>query len=193
MSIQPPDHFLVVEPDEELRQIVMAEMRQAVSFPVRSCSMEEFRGDAAMDRGAVAVVLPSKAGILREMLAPGAEMVTLQVRSVPSSLAEWLPAPSGALVGVASRWPEFLKFARAMLVAAGFDAASLLLRDAREKGWQRGLEQAAAVVCDVITAEGLPRSVRTIPFRLLSEASLGELQGFEASISARLDPSGEAV
>jgi DNA-binding transcriptional regulator YhcF (GntR family) len=186
MEVQPPDHFLVVEPDEELRRIVTAEVRQAVSFPVRSCSVEECRADAAMGQGAVAVVLPSKAGVLREMLAPGAEMVTLQVRSVPGSLAEWLPAPAGALVGVASRWPEFLKFARAMLVAVGLDADSLLLRDAREKGWQRGVEQAAAVVCDVVTAEELPRSVRVIPFRLLAEVSLAELQGFEASISARL-------
>jgi DNA-binding transcriptional regulator YhcF (GntR family) len=186
MEVQPPDHFLVVEPEEELRRIVTAEVRQAVSFPVRSCSVEECRADAAMAQGAVAVVLPSKAGVLREMLAPGAEMVTLQVRSVPGSLAEWLPAPAGALVGVASRWPEFLKFARAMLVAVGMDADSLLLRDAREKGWQRGVEQAAAVVCDVVTAEELPRSVRAIPFRLLAEVSLAELQGFEASISARL-------
>ncbi len=194
-AVQPPDHFLVVEPDEELRRIVMAEVRQAVSFPVRSCSMEECRGDAALGLGALgpgalAVVLPSKAGMLRELLAPGAEMVTLQVRSVPGSLAEWLPAPSGALVGVASRWPEFLKFARTMLVATGFDADSLLLRDAREKGWQRGVEQASAVVCDVVTAEELPRSVRAIPFRLLAEVSLAELLGFEASISARLDPHG---
>jgi GntR family transcriptional regulator len=190
MAVQPPDHFLVVEPDEELRRIVMAEVRQAVSFPVRSCSMEECRGDAALGPGALAVVLPSKAGMLRELLAPGAEMVTLQVRSVPDSLAEWLPAPSGALVGVASRWPEFLKFARTMLVATGFDADSLLLRDAREKGWQRGVEQASAVVCDVVTAEELPRSVRAIPFRLLAEVSLAELLGLEASISARLDPHG---
>lgn len=193
MEVQPPDHFLVVEPDEELRRIVTEEVRQAVSFPVRSCTVEECRDDRAMGHGAVAVVLPSKAGMLREMLAPGAEMVTLQVRSVPGSLAEWLPAPSGALVGVASRWPEFLKFARAMLVAVGLDTDSLLLRDAREKGWQRGVEQAAAVVCDVVTAEELPRSVRAIPFRLLAEVSSVELQRFEASISARLDPPDEGV
>lgn len=186
MAVQPPDHFLVVEPDEELRRIVTAEVGQGVSFPVRSCGLDDCGNDAVA--GAVAVVLPSKAETLREALAAGGEMVTLQVRSVPGSLAEWLPAPSGALVGVASRWPEFLKFARTMLVAAGFDAESLLLRDAREKGWQRGIEQAAGVVCDVVTAEELPRSVRAIPFRLLADSSLMELRGLEESISARLDP-----
>ncbi len=34
LAVQPPDHFLLIEPDEELRRIVVAEMRQAVTFPV---------------------------------------------------------------------------------------------------------------------------------------------------------------
>ena len=68
------------------------------------------------------------------MMPSGTELLILQIRSVPTSLAEYLPAPSGALVGVASRWQEFLKVARAVLSAAGFDPHSLLLRDAREPG-----------------------------------------------------------
>ena len=106
-------------------------------------------------------------------------MLTLQVRSVPASLLGYLPAPAGALVGVASRWPEFLKVARTVLNAAGFHPDSLIFRDAREASWQRGLKQTAAVVCDSLTAAELPSGCRSIPFSLLSESSIAELRRHE--------------
>lgn len=40
LALQPPDHFLLIEPDEELRRIVVAEMRQAVTFPVVGGGLE---------------------------------------------------------------------------------------------------------------------------------------------------------
>jgi len=36
LELQPPDHFLLIEPEEELRRIVVAEIGQAVTFPVQS-------------------------------------------------------------------------------------------------------------------------------------------------------------
>ena len=86
---------------------------------------------------AIAVALPSKAKKVRQALPAGAELLTLEVRSVRSSLAEWLPAPPGALVGIASRWPDFLRLSRTMLAAAGFPPDSLIFRDARIANWQR--------------------------------------------------------
>jgi hypothetical protein len=80
-------------------------------------------------------------------------------------------------VGVASRWQEFLKIARAVLT--GFHRDSLLLRDTREPAWQRGLKETSAVVCDVLTAADLPSGVRAISFSLLSEPSIAELRRFE--------------
>jgi len=181
LAIAPPDHFLVVEPDDELRGIVVAEVKEAVRFPVRHCGLEELRGNAAI-RAAVTLALPSKAQMVLETLAAGTDVVTLKVRSVPGSLNEWLPVPTTALVGVASRWGEFLTHARTMLIAAGMDPDSLLLRDAREPDWLRGMEQAVAVVCDVVTAKQLPRKMRVIPFRLLADSSVAELQRLEAAM-----------
>src|SRR5271157_1346538 len=37
LELQPPDHFLLIEPDEELGRIVASEMQQAVSLPVTTC------------------------------------------------------------------------------------------------------------------------------------------------------------
>jgi hypothetical protein len=138
-----------------------------------------------MLEGSVPVALPNRVATVRQALPDGAELLTLRFRSVPS-LGQWLPAPAGALVGLASRWPEFLKLARTMLTAAGFHPDSLVLRDARKPNWQRGLKQTAAVVCDSVTAKELPAGCRAIPFSLLAESSLDELRRYVEFVSQPL-------
>ncbi len=186
LELQPPDHFLLIEPDEELRRILAAEIMQAVKFPVVACGLEDGRKNA---EGAIPMLLPNRADAVRQLLPAAAELVMLQIRSVPSSLGEWLPAPSGALVGVASRWPEFLKVARAVLNAAGFHPDSLIFCDARDANWQRGLKATAAVVCDSVTAGELPAGCRAIPFSLLSQSSVDELRRFAEFVNEPLVPS----
>jgi DNA-binding transcriptional regulator YhcF (GntR family) len=178
----PPDHFLLIEEDEELRKIVAAEIQSAVDFPDKSCGLEVCQSPKAL-KGAIAVVLQSKAKIAAEALPPGTELITLQTRSVPESLAGWLPAPQNSLVAVASRWPGFLKLGRTMLLASGFHPDTLVFRDARKKNWQRGFEEMAAVVCDCVsaaefTAAKMSSPPRVVVFSLLSEASLRELQDY---------------
>ena len=97
-----------------------------------------------------------------------------------------LPAPTGALVATASRWPEFLKLAKTILAAAGFHADSLLFRDARKPDWQRGLKQATVVICDSLTAQTLPQGCLPIVFPLLSETSVTELRRYQQFITASL-------
>lgn len=173
LDLQPPDHFLLIEPDDELRRILDSEMQNAVDFRVQSSTAKDCLN--FLD-GAIPVALPNRVAEVRKRLQPGTELLTLQVSSVPTSLGKWLPAPVNLLVGVASRWPHFLKTARTFLQAAGFHPDSLLLRDAREPNWHRGLRQAAAVVCDSVTATELPDGSRAIPFRLLSDSSIAELR-----------------
>src|SRR6202034_2641695 len=64
LDLQPPDHFLLIEPDEELRKIVITEMQRAVTLPVRSCDLlQDDSGEAT--QGAITVTLPSKAKAVR--------------------------------------------------------------------------------------------------------------------------------
>jgi GntR family transcriptional regulator len=184
LELQPPDHFLLIEPDPELRRILAAEIAKVVTFPIHSCGIDDFPKNPD---GSIPLALLNRIAAAKPLLPAGAELLTLQVRSVPTSLLGYLPAPANTLVGVASRWPEFLKVARAMLSAAGFHPDSLVFRDAREANWQRGLKQTAAVVCDSLTAAELPAGCRAIPFPLLSEASIAELKRYEDFIRQPLE------
>jgi GntR family transcriptional regulator len=188
LALQPPDHFLLIEPDEELRRIVAAEMQKAVKLPVGGAGIQDGVIGAEIE-GAIPVALPSKSNAVRQALPAGVELLTLQVRSVPTSLGEWLPAPANVLLAVASGWPGFLKSARTMLIAAGFDSESLVFLDAREPGWRERMKAVAAVVCDSVTATELPKKCRAIPFPLIAESSLEDLRRYERFITDPVDAS----
>ncbi len=51
LALQPPDHFLVIEPDQELRQILMTEIRQATGARVAGAGVDDC-GDAELLTGA---------------------------------------------------------------------------------------------------------------------------------------------
>lgn len=182
----PPARLLLIESDAELRRIVLRELHESIKLPSgftigftdlpRAGDTAAVAAMTALLPGSLVLVLPSKAEALRAVLPADVAMLILQVRSIPQLLAPWLPAPSNALVGVASRWPPFLAFAKIMLVAAGFEADALLLRDATLYGWTSGLNQARMVICDSHTATVLPASIPRIRFNLLAEQSIAELQ-----------------
>jgi hypothetical protein len=175
LNLQPPDHILVIEPDRELRRILMAEIEAATGWPVQGASVEECR-DSRMLIGASPVAMYSQAKSVSVVLPPGVECLLVHSTSVAESLKEEKPPQSDALVAVASRWPEFLKTSRAILVAAGLNPDVLDFRDARTRGWQRGLGTCAFVIADVLTAKVLPTNCRARVFRVISDASLGELR-----------------
>jgi len=177
LELQPPDHFLVIEPDAELRRILVAEIEEAVSFPVRGASVEEC-ADKNQLTGAAPVVLYGQAENVRAALPPGTTCLLLRSRSVPETLGdEAMPAPD-ALIAVASRWAEFLRWARVVLIAAGVDSDALDFRNARAAGWQKGLRSSAFVITDAVTLRNLPEGSRPRVFRMISDSSLSELRAF---------------
>ncbi|MDT7687573.1 MAG: GntR family transcriptional regulator [Acidobacteriota bacterium] len=177
LSLEPPDHFLVVEPDEGLREILMAEIGEATVLRVRGCGYEEC-GDGARLAGAAVVALYSKADDVRRALPADASPIFLHTRSLPESLAGERTPPRDALISVVSRWPKFLEWARVFLIAAGADADALDLRDARVQGFERGLRSSVYVITDALTARQLPEGLPARVYRVVADSSLEELRSY---------------
>jgi len=174
------DRILLVEPDPELREIVLAELLAAkLKLPLSACDLDQLENE--LRPGTVVAALPSKSERVRAAMGDAGQFVVLKISSAAGSLAEHLPAKDAgtvknALVGLASRWPQFLDVGRTMLLAAGVESEALVVRDARESGWAAGLATTAAVVCDCATAERLPRGAKPLVFRLVAEESIEQLR-----------------
>jgi GntR family transcriptional regulator len=186
LSNEPYARWLVIEPDPELRRIVLHEMKLHLTLPVDGCAPEECAEPGKL-HGSMPVVLPSKAAAVRKLLPAGTELTVLPVHPVAPELLvylkRYLPEHSGDLIGIVSRWSEFQRIARTMLIAAGLAPDSLLVRDATRAGWKRGLETTAGVVCDSVTALELPAGVFAMRFTLLDEPTLADLRRQERQAS----------
>jgi GntR family transcriptional regulator len=177
LELQPPDHFLVVEPDEGLREILAAEIAEATGFRVRGAGLAECAREGAT-AGAAVVVLYNRAEEVGGALPPGVTPILLHARSVPDSLQGQRPPSADEIVSVVSRWPQFLEWARVVLVAAGLDPDALNFRDAREEGWSAGLRSSALVITDALTLQGLPAGCPARVFRVIADSSLEELRAY---------------
>ena len=169
LGAAPVRKLIVIEPEPELAEILVAELRERVSFPVAT----------GISDGGAAVALMSRA----HLLPPRVPYHLLRMQSVPEHLqGQTRPAPD-ALVGVASSSPDVLRRVRTILVAAGLDADALTFRDARETGWRRGLNACHFVITDVVTARRLPPKCTARVFRVLADASIAELRRFMALVT----------
>jgi len=173
LSLQRPDHFLLLEPDPELREILMAEIAAVTKVRVKGAGPT----DVEMT-GAAPLVLYGHMSEFGDRLKAETDLLVLHSASVVESMrGQTRPSPD-ALVAIVSRWPEFLRWARTMLVAAGLDADALSFRDARERNWEKGLRSATFVITDSLMAPRIPAGCEVKLFRVLSESSLKEIRDY---------------
>lgn len=174
---QAPDHFLLIEPDPELRAIIEFEVLQATGFPVKSVGFEVCGNDAAFV-GAATISLYSWAADLDGKLPADVSCMWLRTHSVAGTLPVNRLKLSEQLVTVVSRWPDFLRWARTVFLAAGGDPLSLNFIDAREEGWQSRLAGSDLLVTEGLTAKNLKASKNVWVFQVLAEDSLAELKEY---------------
>ncbi|HEX6043724.1 MAG TPA: GntR family transcriptional regulator [Pyrinomonadaceae bacterium] len=176
-SLQRPDHFVVFEPDAELREILVAEIGLATKARVCGIGPAELDGGGPL-LGGVPVVLYGHLDRFRDRLKPETDVIVLHSASVVESFrGETKPRPD-ALIAIVSRWPEFLRWSRTLLVAAGLDADALSFRDARERGWDKGLRSSAFVITDSLMAPRIPTGCEIKVFRVIAERSLKEIREY---------------
>lgn len=176
LGFQPPDHFLVIEPEPELLRILLAEIEVATRFPVKGVAPDACQ-DPSVLVGAAPVAMYGRADELKSVLPQDVTCIMLRSRSATELEKLQVGNSFGSAVAVVSRWPDFLRWARAVLLARGVDAGQLSVHDAREKHWQNGLRSSVAVT-DVVTAAQLPAGCRSLLLNVIAESSLQELRRF---------------
>lgn len=176
-SLQRPDHFLLLESDPELREILVAEIATGAKVKVKGAGPEELDGAAPL-AGATPLALYGHLEAFNDRIDPQTDVLVLHSASVVESMKGQTRPPSDALVAIVSRWPEFLRWARTMLVAAGLDADALSFRDARERGWEKGLRSATFVITDSLMAPRIPAGCEIKIFRVLAQSSIKEIRDY---------------
>jgi DNA-binding transcriptional regulator YhcF (GntR family) len=177
-SVQRPDHFVVLEPDPELREILVAEIRLATKVKVIGVGPTDLDDAPGGLFGAVPLVLYGHLEAFGDRVKTETDLLVIHSGSVVESFrGETKPRPD-ALIAIVSRWPEFLRWARTLLVAAGLDPDALSFRDARERGWEKGLRSAAFVITDSLMAPRIPAGCEIKLFRLISDRSLKEIREY---------------
>ena len=173
LDIQTPDRFLVIESDENLRKILVEEIRQATNFPVESIAFEEFQNGQT---NAIFVAMIDEMPKIQTILSPDKTCFYLKARSVPASMTGESRPPADDLIALVSGWDKFLIWAKTFLVAANVESDSIILRSTAENDWQKGLKNTAMIICDSLTAKTFPDNKRVRVFRIVSDDSLDELR-----------------
>lgn len=174
LSTSKPERILIAEEDEYLRQIIFTELESAINFPTFSVAPQELVNSMYTDNSLI-VCFPETAQKLRKFL-PNNSIFSLKINSAQDEIKGQQKPEADNLIGIVSGWEMFLRWAKIFLIAVGIDGESIVLRDAKEKNFQKGLASCLFVITDSATAEILPKSLEKKVFRLIAEDSIEELK-----------------
>ncbi len=180
LMAQPPDHFLVVEPEKGLREIIRKEIDDNLDWPAVGCSLEEFITEPGLAIGAQVLGANHLVKELKPLVPrhrPPLSIVYSRA-SEQVDLIRKLRNPS--IVTVVSVSESLLRTARSLLAPAIGRRHELnevlVVEDA-----PMNLGAADIVICDTITASTV-RSRRKVTYQLIAPDCLGHLA---ASLSQR--------
>ena len=182
IAAPPPDHFVLIDPDVDAREILLTEIRKLTTWPAVAMTCRKRRKRMRCWRRFRCAGRARRRSCAR-CCRRGRELIPLQIRSANKWLDPELPSLKGKLIGVVSEWVDFREIARTMLAAAGVDPDLLVVRNPKRPRWQRGLDATGAVICDAHTAatRTLPKGPKVFVFSLLADAFQKELSKFSDS------------
>ena len=165
-----PPHFLVVESNPHLREILMVEVSDAADRCVEGISFEELPGVNLNEKSPVLLVFDT-AENSRQSLPPNATVIYLKANSVPDSMTGKTRPSDDDLIAVVSGWENFLTLAKMFLLAARIAPETLVLRSTNETDWRKGLQNISLIICDSATAKEFPNDERVRVFQLIADSS----------------------
>ena len=174
-AVQMPEEILLIESDQNLRGILMEEIKQATDLQVTGASFEDFQSNHQTTTAIFAAMLDEKPKI-ESILSADKTCFFIKARSVSDAMTGETRPRQDDLIAVVSGWGKFLLWSRTILVAAGIENDAIISRLTSEKDWKKGLKNASIIICDALTAKEFPDDKRVRLFRLIADSSLEDFQ-----------------
>jgi DNA-binding transcriptional regulator YhcF (GntR family) len=171
LQAKKPQKIVIVESDADLSRILAGEIAAHFDAPVSAVDSAKAERDG-LARNSLIVSLSD----LAESFSAPAAFVRLKLNSVQDSMRGKEKPGETDLVGVASHWEKFLRWSQTMLVAVGIGEENLVVRNAREADWKKGLDSCSFVITDSLTAKHLSNDIDKRVFQLISPESIAEIQ-----------------
>jgi DNA-binding transcriptional regulator YhcF (GntR family) len=115
---QPPDHILIVEPEEGLRRLMHEEIREVVEAPTKECSLVELRADPGLAIGALTVAGQYLIEDVDRFAPKSIPAITLAFNGADEHLELVRKLQKPSIVAVVSVSQVFLTTARSLLAPA---------------------------------------------------------------------------
>lgn len=166
-----PRKIAVVHPDANLASILAAEMEEALGCSVAHAGAD----DAARLRQLKAsLLLTTTSGLAAVSRLPSERHELIPLKSIDEVLAGLERPASPVLIAVVSRSETVLSWASLLLPVLGLAGSDLIQRNPERRNWQDGLAACELVAADVLAAREVPKAIRPIVLRLISDSFLRE-------------------
>jgi DNA-binding transcriptional regulator YhcF (GntR family) len=170
-----PDHILVIDRDEGLREILCDEIRNAMPYPVHACSPEDLASDPSLAIGALAVAPVYSIGSADKLFPKDRPVIAVTFNNADDHIRLVRELRQPSTIAVVSASPRFLEVARGVLASAIGMRHQLkeVLRPGRSLAGHRAID---LVFCDSIAKRSL-RHPRLVHYQIASPKSLEEIAG----------------
>jgi len=173
LMLAPPDHLLVIEQDEGLREILCDEIRSALPYTVKGCSQEDLAANPGIAIGALAVASLYSTGKVDELFPKDRPIVPVKYNKADEHIRRIRELSQPSVIAVVSTSARFLTVARSVLAQA--IGSGHQLREVLLPGEKPPAPRSADIVfCDSIAKRTL-RSARVIHYSLVTPRSLEQV------------------
>ncbi len=169
-----PEKIVVMEDDPDLQQILLSEIRSEFEMPSVALTSDEIERNSPLK--SIIVALPENFENLKPIRNAGNSFVAIMLNSAQAEMINSRKPLPQELIGVASRWDKFLRWAKTFLIATGIESENIVMRNAKKRDFKRGLESCLFVVADAATSKMLSGEFHVRTFNLIAESSIQEIR-----------------
>jgi DNA-binding transcriptional regulator YhcF (GntR family) len=168
---------IVVHPDANLAQILAAEIEAGTGYAVPHSGVADASRLPGFDRALILTTTSGAAAVssLRSpVLRPDGHRL-IPLKSIDEILDGLGRPASPLLLAIVSRSEAILKWASLLVPVLGLVGSDAIQRNPALPKWRDGLAACDLIAADIISAQELPRNLRTVVLRLIPDSFLVEL------------------